>query len=122
MESQEMESSPGDRAGSWIPASCTLPAAQQPLRRAEFDAVFAEVQSVERPGPARLRLDLDSRPAVAARVAELAAAETQCCSFFTFVLTAADRRLTLEISVPSAQAGLLDALANHVTEIRGTVG
>ncbi|MEU9473975.1 hypothetical protein AB0D78_47270 [Streptomyces avermitilis] len=27
---------------TWIPASCTLPTTEQPLRVAEFDALFAE--------------------------------------------------------------------------------
>jgi hypothetical protein len=106
-------------AGSWVPQACTLPAAQQPLRRAEFDRLFTEaVRAAERASPTRLWLDLDARPQVAARAAELVVTETQCCSFFTFVLTAADGRLSLEISVPPAQASVLDALASHLTEIR----
>ncbi|MEV6153769.1 hypothetical protein AB0L53_25835 [Nonomuraea sp. NPDC052129] len=27
----------------WVPSECTLPTAEQPLRVAEFDALFAEV-------------------------------------------------------------------------------
>jgi hypothetical protein len=117
-----MEMSQLDPAGSRVPQACTLPAAQRPLRQAEFDALFGAVRGVERAGPTRLRLDLQARPQVAARAAELAAAETQCCSFFTFVLTVADGRLALEISVPPPQAGLLDALARQVTRARSAAG
>jgi hypothetical protein len=118
-----MEMSQLDPAGSWVPEACTLPAAQRPLRQAEFDALFTgAVCGVERAGPTRLRLDLHARPQIAARAAELAVAETQCCSFFTFVLTAANGRLALEISVPPPQASVLDALARHVTRARSAAG
>jgi hypothetical protein len=81
------------RRRAWAPLSCTLPAARLPLRVAEFDALFAEaVQGIERVGPERLRLELLPSPRAAGRAAELAAAETQCCSFFTFTLTATGRR------------------------------
>jgi hypothetical protein len=122
-EDPGLEVSQNGPAGSWVPQACTLPAAQQPLRRAEFDGLFTEaVRAAERTSPTRLWLDLDARPQVAARAAELAVTESQCCSFFTFVLTAADGRLSLEISVPPAQASVLDALARRVTEVRSAAG
>jgi hypothetical protein len=53
----------------WVPAACTLPTAEQPLRVAEFDDLFAtSVRAVDRVGPTVLRLD-----AVAARVASMIA-------------------------------------------------
>lgn len=74
--------------------------------------MFAEtVRRVERPAPTRLRLELESSPAQAGRVAELAAAETACCSFFTFTLTATAGSLVLDVTVPAAQLPVLDALA-----------
>ncbi|WP_197093419.1 hypothetical protein [Nonomuraea sp. SBT364] len=95
----------------WAPSACTLPTAEQPLRVAEFDALFAEaVQGVARPDRTRLRLDLVFSPGNAARAAELAARENGCCSFFTFVLTIADGSLALEVAVPPEQAEVLDAL------------
>jgi hypothetical protein len=58
----------------WVPSACTLPTAEQPLRVAEFDALFAEaVQAIARPEPARLRLELGFSPEHAARAAELTA-------------------------------------------------
>lgn len=62
--------------------------------------------------PSRLHLDLRPGPQVAARAAELAAAETECCSFFTFTLTAAIGALALDITVPTAHTAVLDALAS----------
>lgn len=103
-----------------MPPACTLPAAEQPLRIAEFDEVFSRaVRGAERAGPSRLRLNLDPVPTTAGRVAELAAAETGCCSFFTFTITVADGRLTLEVTVPPAHIRVLDALAARGAELAG---
>ncbi|MBB5784504.1 hypothetical protein [Nonomuraea jabiensis] len=95
----------------WVPSACTLPTAEQPLRGAEFDALFAgAVQAVHRPGRTRLRLDLLFAPDNAARAAQLAARESGCCSFFTFTLTIADGTLGLEVQVPEQHVKVLDAL------------
>ncbi|MBE1490368.1 hypothetical protein [Plantactinospora soyae] len=47
----------------WAPSACTLPTTEQPLRVAEFDALFTDaVQTVARPAPTRLRLELVFSP------------------------------------------------------------
>lgn len=95
----------------WVPSACTLPTAEQPLRVAEFDALFGQaVHTVERLDRERLRLGLDYSLAIAAQAADLAARENGCCSFFTFTLTIADGSLALEIKVPDQQVPVLDAL------------
>ncbi len=97
---------------SWAPADCTLPTAERPLRAAEFAGlVRAAVTGMERLDTGRLRLTLRRDRSVAARAAELAAAETECCSFFTFALTIATDSLVLDVTVPPARAAVLDALA-----------
>ena len=109
-----MELSDTDPAGTWAPEACTLPAADRPQRAADFDELFAgTVRGIERAEPTRLRLDLQPSPRAAARVAELAAAETGCCSFFTFTLTVAAASLILDITVPALHTGTLDLLAGH---------
>ncbi len=101
----------GSDAG-WVPQVCTLPTAEQPLRVAEFDALFAEaVTGMERVAPERVRLTLRAEPEVAGRAAELAAVETSCCSFLTFALTASGGMLSLEVEVPGQYIEVLDALA-----------
>ncbi|MFI7131800.1 hypothetical protein ACIBQ1_39420 [Nonomuraea sp. NPDC050153] len=98
----------------WAPSACTLPTAEQPLRVAEFDALFADaVQAVQRPEQTRLRLELVFSPDHAARAAELAARENGCCSFFTFTLTIADGSLALEVAVPTEHIEVLDALTER---------
>jgi hypothetical protein len=103
-----------DQAGTgldWIPDSCTLSAAERPRRAAEFAEMLAgTVLGAERPQPTRLRLDLRPGPDAATRMAALAAAETECCSFFTFTLTLTGGALTLDVTVPEAHAAMLDAL------------
>lgn len=118
MEAIEIEAT-GPNPG-WVPQTCTLPMAEQPLRVAEFDALFAEaVTSVERIGPDRVRMDLRAEPGVAGRAAELAAAETGCCSFFTFTLTASGGSLSLEVSLPSQYVEVLDALSARASTATG---
>jgi hypothetical protein len=98
----------------WVPSACTLPTAEQPLRVAEFDALFGQaVHTIERPERERLRLGLDYSPAIAAQAAELSARENSCCSFFTFTLTIADGALALEAKVHAEQTAVLDALAER---------
>ncbi|MFB4289524.1 hypothetical protein ACBI99_17905 [Nonomuraea sp. ATR24] len=99
----------------WVPSSCTLPSAEQPLRVAEFDALFADaVRGVARPERTRLRLELALSPDNAARAAELAARENGCCSFFTFGLSIAAGSLTLDVAVPAEHVEVLDALQARV--------
>jgi hypothetical protein len=93
------------------PDACTLPTAERPLRAADFAALFKDAVHVERPEPTRLHLDLRPGAEVAARAAGLAAAETECCSFFTFALTATGGALSLDVTVPAAPTAILDALA-----------
>jgi hypothetical protein len=113
---------PGPAPADWVAVdACTLPTADQPLRVAEFDDLFATaLRAIERPDAAgRARLVLAGGDDLAERVQRLADAETACCSFFTFTLTplttdevgAADRTmLALDIEVPVARADVLAAL------------
>lgn len=95
----------------WVPRTCTLPTVEQPLRRGEFDAVFAtDVLGVVRETPTRTRLDLRPSPDVAGRVAALAVKETGCCSFFSFDLAIADGSVRLSVVTAAAQRDVLAAL------------
>ncbi|MEV6710465.1 hypothetical protein AB0M48_00360 [Lentzea sp. NPDC051208] len=99
-------------AEGWAPRACTLPTAERPFRVAQFDDLLAGAAR-HRSTRTRLVLYLEPRPEVAARAADLAVRETGCCSFFTFELTATGGGLSLAISVPDAQAEVLDALAKR---------
>ncbi len=103
-----------------MPQSCTLPTAEQPLRVAEFNDLFATVRSVATDEPGRVSLDLDPDPANAARAAELVTRETACCSFFTFALVATGGALRLDVTVPLAQYDVLAALAHQAAAVAGT--
>ena len=99
-----------DDAEAWVPEACTLPTADRPFRVAEFDDLLAGAVR-HRPERTRLVVELDPRPEVAARAADLAVRETGCCSFFTFDLTMTGGGVRLAITVPDSQTGVLDALA-----------
>ncbi|MFB8003842.1 hypothetical protein [Nocardia sp. NPDC056000] len=95
--------------GGWVPDSCTLPTAAQPVRVAEFDRFFIDaVRRVDRPGHTRLDLFIDGDSEHLGR--DLAARETSCCSFFTFTFEPADEGVAMHIDVPVAHAAVLDAL------------
>jgi hypothetical protein len=99
---------------SWAPSDCTLPTAERPLRAAEFSDLFSgAVLTVDRPETGRLRLGLRPGRETAGRAAELTAAETECCSFFTFTLTVGNDSLFLDIVVPESRTEILDALAER---------
>ncbi|MCP3805541.1 hypothetical protein NLX83_40375 [Allokutzneria sp. A3M-2-11 16] len=94
----------------WAPQACTLPTEQQPLRVAEFNALFADaLLTAHRTAPTRLRLVLDGN--AEDRAAELTRRETECCSFFTFTFTRNDNHVYLDVEVPDKHADVLDALA-----------
>jgi hypothetical protein len=118
-----MGDSQNEAGRNWVPQACTLRTSELPLRVAEFDGLFADaVRGIERVGPTRLRLELQANPQVAGRAAALVAAETECCSFFTFTLTATGDGLALEASVPEAHTGVLDGLADLATAAAGRAG
>ncbi|MFE7580108.1 hypothetical protein ACFU5Y_00905 [Streptomyces gardneri] len=106
---------------NWVPASCTLPTVEQPLRVAEFDALFTEhLTGSDRPDPLRLELVLAGSEGVAGTVDDLVARESGCCSFFTFTVTSAPEQIRLEIEVDGAHEAVLDALhARATTAVAG---
>lgn len=98
----------------WAPQACTLPTAQQPLRVAEFDDLFATaLRGQQRLSRAVLRWRLDPKAERKAR--DLTNRETRCCSFFSFTFTRTDGGLHLDVAVPDAQVAVLDALAERAS-------
>lgn len=96
----------------WIPVACTLPTDQQPGAVAEFDELFRDrIIEIDRAGPMSLRLTLHGGDEVTARVQDLTARETQCCSFFTFELSPGAHGLRLHVQVTPEQVAVLDAFA-----------
>ncbi len=95
-----------------MPQASTLRTMEQPQPIAEFDGLFAGLRSVDRIGPARLRLRLDRAAELTAR--DLADREARCCSFFIFTSTlTGDDQLGVDMDVPVTQVAVLDALADR---------
>lgn len=111
---------PGDLLAPWVPVqACTLPTAEQPLRVNEFAALFTEsVQRVDRTSPTLLRLQLAESGEAAAR--ELAARESECCSFFRFGFFRDESAgaVWMEIEVPPGRTEVLDGLTAHASAAR----
>ena len=97
---------------AWVPQACTLPTGERPVRVAEFDELFATaLRGQQRVGPTLLRWRLYPATGPAAR--ELAGREAGCCSFFTFTFALAGDDLQVDVEVPAASTGVLDALAER---------
>lgn len=101
------------------PDACTLPTADQPLRLAEFDALFTNhTIGVDRVTPTGLVLTLTGPPDLAAQVKDLTDRESACCSFFTFTVSTdedsgTESRVRLDVVVPDAHVDVLDALTER---------
>ena len=109
-------------ADTWVPDACTLPTDQQPLRVAEFDELFAiGVSEINRVDDLRVRFELRPDPGVAGMAANLAVRETDCCSFFEFTQIASGGRLTLDLTVPTEHAAVLDVVVNRARSAAGSV-
>ncbi|WP_431682655.1 hypothetical protein [Kitasatospora sp. KL5] len=94
-----------------VPASCTLPTAEQPLRIAAWDALLAErLHTLDRTGPLRLRLVLAGGEGVEEKVRDLADRESDCCSFFTFTVRTVADAVHLDVAVDGAHQAVLEAL------------
>lgn len=104
----------------WVPLSCTLPTEQQPLRLAEFDALFAaSLRAASRPEPLRLRLHLAGGPGMVERVQDLADRESSCCSFFTFAVGTEHGTVVLDVEVDPAHSDVLDSLQARAVAAAG---
>ena len=96
---------------AWVPEACTLPTAEQPLRRAEFDDLLADAGSIERLTERHARFQLAGRAGLADQVSDLAVRENECCSFFTFTVTPLrSGDVAFEVEVPVGHVEVLDAL------------
>ena len=98
---------------TWVPESCTLPTVEQPLRVAEFDHLFTEtLRGVECTRESVLRLVLE--PEAEQRARELAAKESECCTFFTFAFARReDGRVVMEVAASDAYRAVVAALAER---------
>ncbi|MBA3310648.1 MAG: hypothetical protein H0U28_11455 [Nocardioidaceae bacterium] len=105
-----------DKDLGWAPSACTLPTAERPLRVAEFDELFASaLRDLRRVAPTRLELEIDA--AAEARARDLAARESDCCSFFTFDFTPGrPGRMTFGVTVPATHVDVLDAVADRAAD------
>jgi hypothetical protein len=104
-----------------VPRACTLPTDAQPLRVAEFDALFTEAMApAVRVSSTHLRVHLAAGDAVAATAQDLLRRETECCAFFTFTLRRSADSTTLDVRVPPEHVSVLDAVGHRAETARLT--
>ncbi len=97
---------------SWVADSCTLPTLEQPLRQAEWEALVAgHLAGVRHPEPGQLILTLRGGNTLREHLNDLVERESECCSFFTFTITATPQGADLGIGVDREHEPFLDALA-----------
>ncbi|MDQ3312616.1 MAG: MerR family DNA-binding transcriptional regulator [Actinomycetota bacterium] len=91
-----------------VPIACTLEAGSMPDRIAAWHAVLATATDrVEVDGG--LRIEFGHEVDVG-ELGRLAAAEQQCCAFFSFLLTVDAAGVALEVRAPELGAAMLTAL------------
>lgn len=123
----------GHTGPHWVPTdACTLPTREQPLRVAAFDRLFAEAlvgaELVADAGEPRGNLLLAGEEDLVRRVRELVAAETSCCSFFTFDVSeqpgrqrdgVRSSRVRVDVAVPAARRDVLEAQIGRARDRAG---
>jgi DNA-binding transcriptional MerR regulator len=89
--------------------ACSLDAGSVPDRISDWQALVARAVS-RAPAPGGVALEFVASPALVAEVARLAAAEQDCCTFFTFTLTMTTGRLRLGVEAPDDAADIVAAM------------
>jgi DNA-binding transcriptional MerR regulator len=89
--------------------ACSLDGASVPGRVAEWRALLATA-TARQPLPGGASIGFPADPATAGEVARLAAAEQQCCGFFTFTLRLSAAALWLDVTAPAEAAELVVGL------------
>ena len=90
--------------------ACTLPAAERPVRLGEFARLFVTATATTRHDPIHLTVFFTQVEGLAAKVSDLAARESSCCSFFEFTVTEIASQVLLDIRVTAVHADVLEAL------------
>ena len=96
--------------------ACTLPTVDRPLRLAEFDALFALVQSIEYDGLVA-RMHFSGLPTLHDQIVDLTRRESHCCSFFDFAVDGTASEVDLGITAPAEHAEIVAALVARAQEI-----
>ena len=93
------------------PEACTLPTVERPLRISEFADLFATATAdVVRTSATQATVTLPLDALELAR--DLAARETECCSFFTFTTVPNGDHTSMTIEVPELYAEVLTSMTN----------
>ncbi len=100
---------PADELLDTVPVVCTLEAAAQPARLEAWRTVLAKVvrrQAID----GGLRLYFRPAPGFAGQLAELAAQEQACCSFFAFAVRPGSDWVGLDVTAPPEAATVVHGM------------
>ena len=89
--------------------ACSLDAGSVPDRISDWQALVARAVRRE-PITGGVALQFDASPELVAEVARLAAAEQDCCTFFTFTLQMTTGQVRLEVRAPDDAADVVAAM------------
>jgi hypothetical protein len=93
-----------------LPIACTLGPADGRDRIARWRALHDLGTPVVTREPSRLEARYDGKPGVREELAELVAAESQCCGFVEWSATEVGGVPTLVVTAPTDQPDALDAI------------
>jgi hypothetical protein len=100
-----------------IAAGCTLEPSAMPARANAFERLFARALMRREASLGQLVWTLRWSDEIEAEARALAAAESECCSFFTFELSRQDEHLRWSVAVPPGREdtlALLDRLVGSM--------
>jgi hypothetical protein len=105
---------------------CTLPTAAQPFRLMEFDELFrSQIRPPRRIDPHRVEFTFLGAEGLYAKVSDLVARETACCTFFEFTIAehphdpGGEDHLVLLVGVPASRADVLEVLTDRAVAAMG---
>ncbi len=94
-----------------LPLACTLGATDGAERSRRWRQLAADATPVARRTGGRLEIRYQPGPGVLAELRALAAAEAECCSFVTWVVTERAGDPTLVVSAPPGEPDRIDPIA-----------
>ena len=105
---------------------CTLPVAAQPFRLMEFDELFrSQIRPPRRIDQHRVEFTFLGGEGLYAKVSDLVARETACCTFFEFTIVEhphdpdGEDHLVLLVGVPASRADVLEVLTDRAVAAMG---
>ena len=117
-----MSQAPDAAGRPGLPVSCTLGPVDGPDRLRRWQRLHERAAPEVQLRPGTLEVRYADGPGIAEELAELVAAERDCCAFVTWSTTRVDGRPTLRVTAPDGRPEAVDPVAAVFTRPRSVNG